>query len=253
MAKARSPNRYKAFEIYKENNGDITNRQIANILHEDEKVIAVWKSRDKWNNVVQQSKQSCTTNKNDIKKTSKQANSSWVKESYPTMKRPNNKNAISTGEFESIFFDTLEDDEIELIRNIEIEKRKLLVQEIQLLTVRERRMLRRIADLKEQKATLISLKKGLERGEETDIKEFESSITQIQKIEDALTRVQEKKQKSIDLLHKFDIEEAKLDIEVMKTELAILKQGGDEGEIEDDGFIDALNTQIKEVWDDEED
>lgn len=64
MAIERSPNRDKAFEIYKKHGGCITNREIANILNEDEKVIAVWKSRDKWNvniNVVQQSNQSCTT------------------------------------------------------------------------------------------------------------------------------------------------------------------------------------------------
>ena len=67
MARVRSPNRDKAFEIYKEYNGSIANREIARILNEDEKIIAVWKSRDKWNknlNVVQQSNKSCTTKRN---------------------------------------------------------------------------------------------------------------------------------------------------------------------------------------------
>jgi len=49
-------------EIYKGHGGKITNREIARLLGEDEKVIAVWKSRDKWN-VVQQSGESCTTKK----------------------------------------------------------------------------------------------------------------------------------------------------------------------------------------------
>ena len=167
------------------------------------------------------------------------------------MKRPNNKNAISTGEFESIFFDTLEDDEIKLVDSIEMEKRNLLIHEIQLLTVRERRMLKRIAVLKNKEMTLKSYKTGIERDADTDLKEFESNLMQIQNIEEALTRVQEKKQKAIDLLHKFDVDEAKLDLEVMKTELAILKQGGDEGPIEDDGFIEALNAQVDEVWNDD--
>ncbi len=61
MPRHRNPNREKAFEIYKEHGGNITNREIAKLLGEDEKVIAVWKSRDKWN-VVQQSNESCTTN-----------------------------------------------------------------------------------------------------------------------------------------------------------------------------------------------
>lgn len=62
MPRKRSPNRDKAYEIYKDHGGNITNREIANLLGEDEKVVAVWKSRDKWND-VQQSKESCTTNK----------------------------------------------------------------------------------------------------------------------------------------------------------------------------------------------
>ena len=62
MPRKRSPNRDKAYEIYKDHGGSITNREIANLLGEDEKVVAVWKSRDKWND-VQQLNKSCTTNK----------------------------------------------------------------------------------------------------------------------------------------------------------------------------------------------
>lgn len=60
MPRERSPNRDKAHEIYKDHEGNITNRKIAAMLQEDEKVIAVWKSRDKWNDVQQLSK-SCTS------------------------------------------------------------------------------------------------------------------------------------------------------------------------------------------------
>lgn len=257
MSRARSPNRDKAFEIYKQHNGEILLKDIAMQLGVKDAQIRKWKSQDKWEEnlkgTLPKNKRN-VTNEIDTKKTtktSKQANSSWNKESYPTMKRPNNKNAISTGEFESIFFDTLEDDEIKLVDSIEMEKRNLLIHEIQLLTVRERRMLKRIAVLKNKEMTLKSYKTGIERDADTDLKEFESNLMQIQNIEEALTRVQEKKQKAIDLLHKFDVDEAKLDLEVMKTELAILKQGGDEGPIEDDGFIEALNAQVDEVWNDD--
>lgn len=58
MARARDPNRDKAYNLWKEHNGEITNREIANQLDIDEKKVAVWKSRDKWgqdnkDNVVQ--------------------------------------------------------------------------------------------------------------------------------------------------------------------------------------------------------
>lgn len=69
MARIRDPARDKAKELYL-NNKDITNREIANILGIDEKKVATWKYRDKWEgnteekkNVVQQNKKCSTTNK----------------------------------------------------------------------------------------------------------------------------------------------------------------------------------------------
>lgn len=245
MARVRSPNRDKALEIYKAHNGNIANREIAKILEEDEKVIAVWKSRDKWNeniNVVQQSIKSCTTKKNS-KKGAPIGNKNATGP-------PGNKHAIKTGEFESIFFDTLQEDELNLIKSIEIEKRKLLEQEIQLLTVRERRMLKRIELLKEKEMTLVSTKSGVEKGMDTELSEYEATLGQIQSIEDALTRVQDKKQKAIDSLHKFEMDEHKLELTVMKLELDIMKQGGQDEEVEDDGFMEALETQVGDAWDD---
>lgn len=51
MPRARDPNRDKAFEIFKEHNGDITNRKIAEMLGVSEKTIGSWKSKSKddWN------------------------------------------------------------------------------------------------------------------------------------------------------------------------------------------------------------
>lgn len=40
MARARSPNRDKAFQIYKDRNGEITNREIAEILNKDRSTIS---------------------------------------------------------------------------------------------------------------------------------------------------------------------------------------------------------------------
>lgn len=53
MARARSPDRDKAFEIFKEHNGDITNRKIAELLSDSkktvsEKTVGGWKSKDEW-------------------------------------------------------------------------------------------------------------------------------------------------------------------------------------------------------------
>lgn len=67
MARARDPNRDKAFEIYKQHNGEITNRAIAEILDCPEKSIGGWKSKDKWNdklNGVLQTNERSTPMKN---------------------------------------------------------------------------------------------------------------------------------------------------------------------------------------------
>ena len=62
MGRARDPNRDKAFEIYKQNNGNITNRKIGDMLGVPEKTISVWKLRDKWSN-CSTSKDECSTSK----------------------------------------------------------------------------------------------------------------------------------------------------------------------------------------------
>ncbi|PGT59165.1 phage terminase small subunit [Bacillus thuringiensis] len=53
MARQRSPDRNKAYEIFKDHNGDITNRKIAELLSTSEKTVSEktvggWKSKDEW-------------------------------------------------------------------------------------------------------------------------------------------------------------------------------------------------------------
>lgn len=172
---------------------------------------------------------------------------------------PGNKNAVTTGEFENIFFDTLEKDELNLIKSIELEKRKLLEQEIQLLTVRERRMLKRIEDLKKSKEVVIDTEThGTQGDSEVSLVNYESKLNKIQNIEEALTRVQDKKQKAIDTLHKFEMDELKANIDKEKLELEKYKTLGDEDSDNNEAiqsFLKATSVSeedIKALFDDEE-
>lgn len=72
MPRARDPNRDKAFEIWKSVNGEISNRALAEQLGVPEKTISAWKSRDKWNVVLQTNECSTTNAKSITKKTSLQ-------------------------------------------------------------------------------------------------------------------------------------------------------------------------------------
>lgn len=254
MPRGRSPNRYKAYEIYKQHGGKITNREIAARLDEDEKVIAVWKSRDKWNVVQQKKKKCCTTKARGGQPGNKNA------VGHGGTGPPGNKNAVKTGEFESLFFDTLTPDEQELIATLPRDKEELLLQEIQLMTVRERRMLQRINDLKRaaedqdrKKAwgmTAVKWKDGFGANGPTDVTEYEGVLGQIQSVEDALTRVQARKQKAIDSLHRFGFDDARLEIELMKLDIATLKVDNQDQETEDDGFLAAMDSEAASLWGD---
>lgn len=164
-----------------------------------------------------------------------------------------NKNAVTTGEFETLLFDCLEPEEKQLAAAVPNDKEQLLFQEIQLLTVRERRMLKRIENLRQADFTTVSRKSGIEKGKMTDLSEDRATLGQIQNIEDALTRVQARKQAAIDSLHRFGVDDARLEIELMKLDMAALKLGGQETEVEEDGFLEALNTEAGDLWGDPDD
>ena len=87
----------------------------------------------------------------------------------------------------------------------------------------------------------------------TDLSEDRATLGQIQNIEDALTRVQARKQAAIDSLHRYGVDDARLEIELMRLDLQALKLGGQEAEIEDDGFLEALNAEAGELWSDADD
>ena len=175
---------------------------------------------------------------------------------------PGNKKAVTTGEFETLLFDCLEPEEQRLAQAVPEDKQTLLMQEIQLLTVRERRMLKRIDLLRqspddseevsgaEPGMPVVSHKMGIEKDKDTDLREYQGKLGQIQHIEEALTRVQARKQAAIDALHRYGVDDARLEIEMMKLDLAVLKLGGQEQEIEDDGFLNALNVESDTLWGD---
>ena len=179
---------------------------------------------------------------------------------------PRNKNAVKTGEFETLFFDTLNPEEKQLAAMVQPDKEKLLLQEIRLLTVRDHRMLKRIEALRrlEERETVAGSDKesippgmsvteyssGIEKGKPTELRKYEGILGQIQAIEDALTRVQARQQKAIETLHKFGYDDARLELETMRFEFELLKQDGQSEDAGDDGFLDAMNASAESAWGD---
>ena len=228
-----------------------------------EGTIRSWKNRYKWDSATLRKK-----NCNVAKKKGGQPGNKNAAGNVGGAAPSGNKNAVRTGEFETLFFDTLEPEEQILTELIQPDKEQLLLREIQLLVVRERRMLKRIHSLREMEEwqsqtgsgknpipcgmTVTEYTSGNEKGKKTELQKYEGILGQIQAIEDALTRVQARQQKAIEMLHKFGYDDAKLELATMQLEFEMLKQDNQAEETTDDGFLEAMNATAQDVWGDED-
>ena len=149
----------------------------------------------------------------------------------PPEKMQQNKNALKTGEHETIWLDTLDDDERDLVARVDTSKLQQLEEEIRLTTIRERRMMQRIQKLKTYDFTTVKITQGTEKGKCTDLEERQGVLGQIQAIEEALTRVQAHKAKLIDLQHRLEMD----------------SEGGDNGGQGIQDFIEATSKTPEEV------
>lgn len=121
-----------------------------------------------------------------------------------------NANAVTTGEYENIYKDVLDSDELELYNNIKTDNREqLLIEEYKILTIREKRMLKRISELKQRgkDMTINFIRNKKSKSETETVTDAEPTLNMIQRIEDGLTRVQEAKRKVLESLAKLNTTE----------------------------------------------
>lgn len=145
-----------------------------------------------------------------------------------------NKNSVTTGERETIWMDTLTAREQQLYHQVQTDVLVQIDEEIRLITLRERRMLARIALLKvdEFSVTEYEDKVGMDKGYDTELKtkRYVSNATQVHNIEEALTRVQDRKARLLDLKHKVSTASGPSDMPNV------------------DRFLQALGATATEVW-----
>lgn len=113
-----------------------------------------------------------------------------------------NKNAVTTGEFENIFDTVLDDDEQKILDSNLKGAKETIMQEIKLLTIREKRMLGRIKELKDKNRDMTIMK--IHKDNNGTSTEVAHTLHLINKVEDGLTRVQEAKRRNLDLLYKIE-------------------------------------------------
>jgi uncharacterized protein YjcR len=295
VGRERNPNRRKAFEMWKESGGTLSLKDIAAALGVADGTVRGWKNKDNWeerlNGTFQSEKRSAPKNAERSKRKgaplgNKNAagNSSGAP---PGNKRAvgnsgggapsGNKNAVTTGEYESLMLDMLDEEERERFSaiptdplvQIDLKIRELSWREWKMmqrikqkesgLTEKQRRVLQEMRKVKDA-VTVHDEKTGqmkvvpVQREElmTTEIEETEFRVLDdILNIEEALTRVTDKLLKAIkqkhDMLqsdHRRYLEEERLALEKART------YGNDEDEeFEDDGLMDQLKNTAG-VWED---
>ncbi len=163
MARERSPNRDLAFELWKNSNGKLALKEIANQLNVSDSQIRKWKNVDDWEgklnsnvtiakgNVTNENKGNVTKkgapkgNKNAVGHGAPKGNKNAVGNNGGAPLR--NVNALKTGEYETIWLDCLSPEEQELYEQIDTDELFQIEQTIRLLTIMERRKLVRIQQL----------------------------------------------------------------------------------------------------------
>lgn len=301
MAPKRSPERDKAFELWRDSNKTIPLKDIAEQLSIAETLVRKWKCQDKWdtktignvtNPIGNVTDENVKTNGNvtyqeNIKKRrgpplgSKNAkghgapkgNQNAVGNRGGPGGMPGNKNAVTTGEYESIWFHCLTEEEQALYGVINTDTLVQVEEEIWLLTLRERRMMERIKLLmdgltEKGRKVLHELhveKNPIEVHDEktgrikvvvvpeaklviTEVTEIEYRIIDdILKVEEGLTRVQEKKTRAIALKHTIETSR-NIDMEKLKLSKArlLFDIENAKGENKGNQHVDALRQKMLE-------
>jgi len=161
MARPRNPDRDRAFEIWKGSGGAAKLKDIANEIGIPDSRIRKWKTEDNWDEKI---KECSDSNKGAIINSNRSAPKPGAPKGSQNAKGHGapkgnknalgnkggnggpvrNKNAVTTGEHESIWFDCLTEEEQMLCNAINTDTFVQIEGDIRLITLRERRMMERI-------------------------------------------------------------------------------------------------------------
>lgn len=246
----RSAERKEAEKMYLESKGNMKLVEIAEKLKLPDNKIRKWKSLDGW-----EAKLHPGTRKNSKKKQVERSISE--KGSVPPKRgapkgnknakgasgNPSPKKPVKHGGYIPAFMDALDEDEQELVGTVPEDEEKLLLEQIQLFSIRERRILQAINKYREQKGDVAVAnvtrfedkrifkdkeeeaeydrrrKKKVDKGDILPGKSYSiqthtsNKDMVIARLEQELSTVQSKKTKAIEALSKYRIEKAKMDSE----------------------------------------
>lgn len=283
MARERSPERDKARQMWLKSDGTMKLKDIAAALSVPESRVRKWKAVDRWQDELNGSAEGASKGSAPIgtngsvpkpkgaPKGNKNAlgNSGGAPSGNQNAKGNRggsggpyrNKKALKHGMYETIFLDTLEEEELELLEQIDTSPLVQLEEQLRMLTLQERRHMKRVKLLEEgltdqerkikeeltQRKDMVPytspkngkqmqvpvLTEGMKVTEITTV--ITSKLDKILKQEEALVKTRDKKLRVINLIASMQQEEEKLAIARERLELDKFKAlGYGEGEGDDD-------------------
>lgn len=239
MARKRDPRRDEAKRIWLESNGEKQLKDIASELNVSDSQIRKWKSQDKWSAEL---KSNVTNGKSNVTNQGGapigNQNAVGNKGNSKASPPKRNKNALKTGEYETIFFDTLSDDEKDIYSSLNDDPSFVLSEEIRLLKIRQFRMMKRIQQAEaglndeevERLQQLRKIKTPIEKnGKKLEIKrevmqdvqisrKTHRKIDDILSIEDSLTRISNQLAKAIKQMNELYMNEYRTDLIKAQTD-----------------------------------
>lgn len=239
MARKRDPRRDEAKRIWLESNGEKQLKEIASELNISDSQIRKWKSIDKWSaelkgNVTKAKGNVTNQGGAPFGNQNAKGNKGNSRASPPV----GNKNALKTGEYETIFYETLSDEEKDIYSSLDDDPSFVLSEEIRLLKIRQLRMMKRIQQAEaglndeeiERLQQLRKIKTPIEKdGRKLEIKrevmqdvqvsrKTHRKIDDILSIEDSLTRISNQLAKAIKQMNELYITDYKTDLMKAQTE-----------------------------------
>lgn len=239
MARKRDPRRDEAKKIWLESNGEKQLKEIASELNVSDSQVRKWKSQDKWSAEL---KSNVTNGKSNVTNQGGapigNQNAKGNKGNSRASPPVGNKNALKTGEYETIFFETLSEEEKDIYSSLNDDPSFVLSEEIRLLKIRQFRMMKRIQQAEaglndeevERLQQLRKIKTPIEKnGKKLEIKreimqdvqisrKTHRKIDDILSIEDSLTRISNQLAKAIKQMNELYMNEYRTDLIKAQTD-----------------------------------
>lgn len=250
MARARSPNSIEAEEMYK--NG-MKLVDIAKKLDVPASTVRRWKSTQNWDGNTKEKKTERSQKKkpNARKRGGQPGNKNAVGNKGGPLK-PGDKIAEKHGAYSAVYWDVLDESEKDMIEGIPMDEEMLLIEQIQLFAVRERRIMIAINKYRSMKGEVslhgflrIEDKRAFKTEEDKQLYEeriekkvsseerlpgdrynmqttMENKDNMIARLEKELSTVQSKKTRAIEALARLRFEKQKISGESNKNDTVLL-------------------------------